>query len=405
MFPVDSTPIEHGIVTVDGGRVVDVGTNVPAAVELQDIGDVALLPGLVNAHTHLEFSHLRQPLGRPGMPLADWIRLVIAERQRRPDSIADAIASGLHESTRHGVTTIGEITTSAPAAYASAQAEDLTLLSEVIGFSLDRASSALAATEERLTAMRRSLLPTDGATTNIRLGISPHAPYTVSLSLLSKLVVLAGESDLPMAMHVAESADERELLSAGTGPFRQLLEERSMWDPSAIPHGTRALDYLRILADAPRALVIHGNYLDAEEQAYLADRADRMSLVYCPRTHAYFGHEPYPLADMLNAGVRVALGTDSRASNPDLSILGELRDIARRHPRVAPSTVLRLGTLSGAEALGRQDHAGSLTPGKPANLVAVPLPPDAGGKPEELLDATLHADDPPCGIWLGGRRL
>ena len=97
-------------------------------------------------------------------------------------------------------------------------------------------------------------------------------------------------------------------LRDGTGPFQELLEERSMWDAEAIPRGSRPLDYLRMLAEAPRALVIHGNYLDAEERAFLAEHADRMSLVYCPRTHAYFGHPPYPLAELLAAGVQRGAG-------------------------------------------------------------------------------------------------
>src|SRR5205823_10181172 len=114
----------------------------------------------------------------------------------------------------------------------------------------------------------------------------------------------------------------------------------------------RPLDYLQTLATAHRALVIHGNYLAADEIQLLAAHRDCMSVVYCPRTHAYFGHEHYPLSQMLAAGVRVAVGTDSRASNPDLRLLAELRYIARHHPAIPRDVILRQGTLAGAEALG-----------------------------------------------------
>ena len=136
--------------------------------------------------------------------------------------------------------------------------------------------------------------------TSCSRGISPHAPYTVHPGLLKRLVALAVEKKLPVAMHLAESREELELLATGTGPFRDLLVDRSMWDTEAIPLGSTPLDYLRTLAEAPRALVIHGNNLSDEEIGFLAAHRERMSVVYCPRTHAYFGHDPYPLEQ--NAG-------------------------------------------------------------------------------------------------------
>src|SRR5205823_8486807 len=139
----------------------------------------------------------------------------------------------------------------------------------------------------------------------------------------------------------------------------------------------RPLDYLQTLATAHRALVIHGNYLAADEIQLLAAHRDCMSVVYCPRTHAYFGHEHYPLEAMLAAGVRVAVGTDSRASNPDLRLFEELREIARRHSAVSPEAVLQMGTLAGAEALGIAHEYGSITPGKRARLAVVTLPSNA----------------------------
>jgi cytosine/adenosine deaminase-related metal-dependent hydrolase len=395
VFPVDRPPIEHGFVTIDGERIVAVGAEA-AADEVIDLDAVALLPGLVNAHTHLEFSHLSRPLGAPGMPLADWIRLVIAERGQSDDSRDKAIAAGLRESIRYGVTTIGEILAgNASPAYGEA---DVTAFLEVIGFSRARAHSALAAAIERIDEFKRTV-------NRMRLGVSPHAPYTVSPELLKQLVGLACERGFPIAMHLAESADELELLESGIGRFQELLDERSMWDDGAIPSGSRPLDYLRLLAESPRTLVIHGNFLDEEERAWLAANSERMSLIYCPRTHSYFFHPPLPLSQLLAIGVRVALGTDSRASTPDLDLLAEMRHVARLHPQLDPHDILRMGTLNGALALGREHEVGRIAPGTLANLVAIPLPEDAGAGASDLLAALFADDAAPRAVWLRGKKM
>lgn len=393
VYPVDRPPIDGGVVTIDRERIVAIASTPQARGPLHDLGDIALLPGLVNAHTHLEFSHLRAPLGRPGMRLVQWLPLAIAERQNRQDRTADSIAAGIGECIAAGTCALGEIATAEPSAYPPETQLTLAPYLEVIGFSRARAESAFAAALERLRS----------TTLFGRLGLSPHAPYTVSPALLRKLVELARERNLPVAMHLAESRDELQLLSDGTGPFQQLLDERSMWDDAAIPRGTRPIDYLRMLADAPRTLVIHGNYLEPDELAFLAGQAERMTVVYCPRTHAYFDHPPYPLAEMLAVGVRVAIGTDSRASNPDLSIWREMRHLVRTHPSIAPATILQLGTLSGASALGQAESCGSITPGKWANFTAYSLPAGGSRDPDESLAELLHSADGPDKLWLCGQ--
>lgn len=359
VLPIDAPPLEGGYVAVADGVIAEVSGSNPGRGPVTDLGDVVLLPGLVNAHTHLEFSGLAKPLGAPGMSLPAWIRTVIADRGRGDRDAAAAIAAGLHESAAAGVTTIGEIATSPTALYDVEQAPRSLLFQEAIGFSAGRVDSVAAEMERRVEAA-------GGAA-----GISPHAPYTVHPELLTRLVDLAISQQLPIAMHLAESREELQLLREGAGPFQELLAERSMWDGAAIPRGSRPLDYLRQLARAPRSLAIHGNYFDAEELAFVAAHRERMSLVYCPRTHAYFGHEFYPLEAMLAAGVRLTLGTDSRASNPDLNLLREVQFAATRFPGVDPAVLLRMATLDAAEALGLGDVVGSLTAGKRAELMTV----------------------------------
>jgi cytosine/adenosine deaminase-related metal-dependent hydrolase len=390
VFPVDAPPIEFGVVTIEGDLIVEVGTETHGK-SLIDLGNVALLPGLVNAHTHLEFSHFDQPLGQPGMSLVDWIRLVIAERAGRKESSTNSLARGIEESHRHGATTIGDISTSA-----KLPRGDIVHFHEVIGFSRARADSVAQALSARLG---------DATVSLTGQGISPHAPYTVSPALLQKLVSIAQRNFLPMAMHLAESPEELQLLRDGNGPFQSLLDERSMWDAGAISKATRPLDYLRMLEGARTSLIVHGNYLDQEELEFIAAHRRRMSLVYCPRTHAYFFHSPYPLGQAIAAGARVALGTDSRASNPDLSLLEEMRQVARTHPHIDPQEILRLGSLNGAEALGRAQHVGSIARRRLANLVAIPITSKLLATPDEILAEILASDSAPSVVYLAGRRL
>lgn len=382
LFPVASPPIRHGVLVVDGGRIQAIG-GVPLRGATVDLGNAAILPGLVNAHAHLEFSDLAGPLGHPSMPFTKWIAEVVAWRRSRDGGTsgdsgwrAAATQQGLEESLRSGVTTLADVTTS-PAWKALYREErgkvfsflELIGLWKTAGELLEKALAYLAGRSPR----------------RIGRGVSPHAPYTVPLELLGQLCAWSAAHRFPLAMHLAETREELEWLRAGSGSFRELLEGVGAWDGAAIPRGLRPLDYLQVLARSHRALVIHGNYLAAAEMELLASCPHRLAVVYCPRTHAYFGHDAYPLAQMLKLGVRVALGTDSRASNPDLSLLEEMRYLARHRADVAPGVLLRLGTLAGAEALGCEGEAGSLRPGHRADFLVVRLDDNAGDDPYEAL--------------------
>jgi cytosine/adenosine deaminase-related metal-dependent hydrolase len=253
----------------------------------------------------------------------------------------------------------------------------VTAFFEVLGLKPQRASAAMAAA--------RAFLDRPAAHGGRRSGISPHAPYSTSLDLTSQAVRLAVEQELPVAMHLAETKAELEFLATGGGAFTSLMAELDAWQEGPAPTGTCVLDYLRILAEAPKALVIHGNYLADQDVEFLARHADRMAVVYCPRTHTYFGHARYPLAERLAAGVRMALGTDGRASNPDLNLLAEMRHAAGAHPDVDPAAVLCMGTIEAARALGRNDETGTLEPGKLGDLCLVQLPERTPRDPYDLL--------------------
>lgn len=422
VFPVSGDPIPDAAVTIQGGRIAAVGKP-PPGVPVEDLGNVAILPGLVNSHVHLEFSDLTAPLGRPGMSVVDWIGEVIAFRRSFARNAQGAVGRGLEESLRCGTTTLGEIAqpnwSSEPLVEAGLRA---VVFLELIAPTPDRVEAAMD------SALRH--LDSAGLSGDLHPGLSPHAPYSVHPALLRRVVDLAREKGVrtvfrssdrakdeldprnaargrknssdpffpPVAFHLAESDAELELLRTGSGTLGDLLRDLGITGTLAFWLG-RPLDYLVELAPAHRALVIHGNYLDDEEIAFVARHPETMSIVYCPRTHAYFGHKTYPLETMLSAGATVALGTDSRASSPDLSVLAEMRQAANRHPSVPLSTVLRMGTLNGARALGLDAEVGSLEPGKSADLAIVALPGRDAPDPHELL---FHSDEPVVATWVRG---
>ena len=185
-------------------------------------------------------------------------------------------------------------------------------------------------------------------------------------------------------MHLAETKEELQYLQTSRGPFRELLEERDQWEPGAIEVGSKPLNYLEGLARVPRSIVVHGNYLNDDETSFIAAHRDEISVVYCPRTHAFFEHEAYRLWSMLQKGVRVALGTDSRASNPDLDLRKELEFVIDKYG-IPPEHALRLGTINGAVAMGLDAICGTLTEGKSANFAVVQLADRRAADPHELL--------------------
>jgi cytosine/adenosine deaminase-related metal-dependent hydrolase len=427
VFPVSTGPIANCLVGIRGKRIAAVGQRVTADT-VEDLGNVAILPGLVNAHTHLEFSNLTKPLGEPGIGLVDWIRLI----RREPLEVrVQAVKTGIRECLRFGTTAMGEIV---QGDFPASELEnenmpaDGTAFLELIAPTADRIPAALDLARARIKDSRIMVQDSVGCVKrtnetvgcvkntnetvgcvkrtdnrpNWQLGLSPHAPYSVHLDLLQKIIELSVHGQIPLAMHLAESREEIQWLDDGNGPFNDLLMELGTGDPSAVLRCSRPLDYLEMLAVAHRALIIHGNYLTRDEIGLLSDHAETMAAVYCPRSHQYFGHDRYPLERMLSAGATVCLGTDSRASAPDLDLLAEIRHVARHYPALDPEIVLRLGALQGAKALGRDAEIGSLEPGKYANLAIVPLPDSGSDDPYELL---FDSDESATETWFRGKRI
>lgn len=373
VFPVNRPPLADGVVTIASERIVSVEPRQGQAIDA-DLGDVAVLPGLVNAHTHLDLSGLR---GRcpPSGDFTDWLRRVIAHRRGMTAEQIDAdIRTGLAESLRHGTTLLGDIS-AAGASWSILANGPLrsVVFYELLGLTKERAEQSLQAA--------RAWMESRPASDRCRPGLSPHAPYSVRTELFAQSALLARSPKRPLAVHLAESREELELLHHRRGPFVPFLKELGVWDAEGLAPSPAFI--MKVCDQRIPKLFVHGNYL-----APSARIPRNSTIIYCPRTHAAFGHPPHPFRQILERGVRVALGTDSLASNPDLSILAELRHLHRRHPEVPGEVLLRMATLSGAEALGWAEETGGLDAGKSADLVVVPLAP--GRDPyEQLLDSTF----------------
>jgi aminodeoxyfutalosine deaminase len=379
-------PIENGWVRMERGRIAAIGRGRPSE-PVEDLGDAIILPGLVNAHTHLEFSDLDRPLPAGG-GLPAWIERVVTMRRSRAASGTDeaarlhaAVASGLEQSAAAGVTAIGEIATAAHPV-ASHGGPLVRVFRETLGLSsvaMHAARSSLRRDLDRMSA--------EGAC----IGISPHAPYSVAESLGRQVVGEAVRRRLPVMMHLAESRDEAELLATGGGAFRTLLEQLGAWQPDSPPRLLPVADWITLLAKAPRGVVVHGTFLPEDQTALsrLARHRDRLCVVVCPRTTLALSGRLPPVEAFRAAGIRVAIGTDSRASNPDLSVLAECRALVEGGV-ASPAEALAMATRHGAWALALERRCGMLAPGRLADL-AILRPSSRHADPcEAVLDPTTQ---------------
>lgn len=383
LFPVLAPPMKDAWIRVEDGIVAGMGAgNAPR--HALDLGNVAVLPALVNAHAHLEFSSLTRPIGRAGMPFPEWIAAVVQWRRGlSEDRLAQekplAIETGLRESWSGGVGLIGEIATTPWNelwyAYPSVK---VVAFHELIGLSAARRRQAFEQWQLQHDALRSTIR-------HVEAGISPHAPYTIGLSAVHEAARIAKARCEPITMHLAESADEMQLLESRSGPFRALLEELGAWSEEVWEGVSGVESYLEALSVAERVQVVHGNFLNASNLDYLATHRDRFTLVHCPRTHAFFQPGICPVAKALKRGVRIALGTDSRASNPDLDLWQDVRAAAAKEPNVDPELWLKAVTYEAAYSLGKEREFGALVVGRAWNPCVIELPDDVKQEPDLAL--------------------
>jgi len=366
IFPVATPPIAHGAMEVCEGRIAAIYHRAPDAAE--DLGDVAVVPGFINAHTHLEFSDLAEPL-TPSQPFPAWLRNLMAYRRERGDA-GSAIRRGLDECRRQGTVAFGEIVTQNWPGENPAEAGEGVLFRELIGLPSEGLESQLEIAAQFLEDDRSGAVR----------GLSPHAPYSVHPRLFEGAIALAAARQAPITMHLAETQAELQLLRDGTGELVEFLSGLGVWRDGVLPRKRRPLDYLRAMDRLNRVVIAHGNYLDDEEIEFVASH-DKIAVAYCPRTHAFFGHTEHPWRMLIERGALVAIGTDGRGSNPDLGIWNELLFLAGRYPEFDQALLLQLGTLDGARALGLEAEFGTLEKGKNARAAIISLGTTDTGDP------------------------
>lgn len=373
--PITSPPIESGAVRIVDGVIAEVGPARAMPRADLDLGDVVLLPAFVNAHTHLELSGLRHAVPFRGS-FTQWIRdlRAVTPRERDEPGRRRATLAGIDESRRAGVLSVADIGWGQTSLDAWSDAgEGVRGYLELFGMGPRRESG-----------WRSQVALREGASAGADLGLSPHAPYSVDAPVYRETLALARARGWPLTTHLAETREEAQFLRDGTGPFRELLESWGLWDGSFSPPGCSPVQYARQLGllDVPTILA-HVNDVDEDDIDRLA--RSRASVAYCPRTHAFFEHDPHSYRRMLDRGVNVCLGTDSLASTDTLSILDEIRFVRRRDAEINDARLIAMGTLNGARAMAREAEMGSIEPGKRADLVAVRLDANCDNKPLENL--------------------
>jgi cytosine/adenosine deaminase-related metal-dependent hydrolase len=371
VLPISSPPIHDGWVAIRDGRVASVGSGCGDSAEAEhDLGHVALMPGLVNAHTHLELSYLAGAVAQAGT-FIDWIRRVMALRRERPDpaapEIVGAARAAIQALREAGAAAVGDI---------SNTLVTVPLLNEgplaaAVFFEVLRFRAAEADTVVEDAERRAQDVP---CAPHVRVWLAPHAPYSVSPRLFQAIRArLDGTAAARTSVHLAESREEAGLLAGAGGPFRDLLQDLGAWDDAWRAPGCGTVPYLDDLGFlGPRTLAVHGVQMTEGDLGRLARTG--ATLVTCPRSNRHVGAGDPPVERFYASGVPIAVGTDSLASAPDLEIFSELAALRALVPGVPASRLLASATAVGARALGCGAALGSIEPGKLAALIAVDVP-------------------------------
>jgi 5-methylthioadenosine/S-adenosylhomocysteine deaminase len=378
VVPVDQPPIPDGAVVVEDGRIADVGLSSELG-EGERYPECVILPGFVNAHSHLEYATYAG-FG-DGLTFAPWIVLHMERKQRLELADMEAIARlGAAECLHSGITTVGDCSFAGAAATACDEVGLRAIVYlEVFGSDAEQLQAAFAANRQRIEG---------NLSDRVRLGVSPHAPYTCAPDLYRACL----ELELPVATHLNESPDELDWLRDGSGPWEPLA---AVIPPPLGDTGIRVLASHGLLG--PELVAAHCVQVEDDEIALLAEHD--VAVAHCPRSNALLGCGVAPLTALREAGIRVCIATDSPASTPSFDMFDELRAAIgaarareQRPDALSAADALELATLGGARALGLDAEIGSLTPGKHADLTVLSL----------AESAFLPWEDPVTAAVLGG---
>lgn len=399
---MDGPAIHRGRVAIADGRVAAVGPADDVAVSGRHIrlGPAIVIPGLVNAHCHLELSTYHG--GLPAGDLWRWLANLVMARMQ-PDAPArerKAVPAAVRSMLEWGTTCVGDISR------AHWLPEVLTGLPIRKVCYIELISGAMSSPAD-MTQLQDRLA---GLPTNDPLlvpAISPHAPYTITVEDLRSCVALARQRGCPLAMHLAETRDEVEWLRHGTGriaEWHRRLFESPPASPGVGPAAYALMAGLGACSPSGAALV-HMNYADDWRGLCDVPRKCQPAIVYCPRSHHFFGHEAHPVRQMLDAGLTVAIGTDSAASHAadearPFSVVDELRWLRRQYPDIPAQQLLAMATVHGAAAVGLTSQIGRLTAGRQGDLVAFEIPRSDIADPAAAL---LDGEQPASVVCIAGQ--
>lgn len=425
------TSVAPGAVEIDTqrGEIIDVrqipetgGASDESArpgIPVLDLGQTVLMPGLCNAHAHLDLTHVGPVARGEGVAFSAWLESVRQARHTEDGAIEASVQDGVRLSLAGGTVAIGDIAGAANATprlgpWRVLEASPLWGVSYVEFFAVGTREQA---GRERLAAFLEAHAEAFSRHGRMRLGLSPHAPYTVGPGTYAWLLGLAEARDVPLCTHLAESAEEQQFVGAGTGPLRELLESLGLWSEDLgrdYGRGKTAVELLAPVLRAGRIAAVHVN--DCPEASLETLASTKTPVIYCPRASAYFHAErtfgPHRYRDMLRAGIPVALGTDSAINLPlaspggaleRISVLDEMRLLFRRDG-TDPVTLLAMGTTNAAMILGLDASRFLLSRGsRPIGLVAVPVEGEVGRRDAsavEWLKSAFRADSAPSLLWM-----
>ena len=390
LVPMNGPPIEDGAVRIADGRVAEAGRWRDLSGEAVDLGEVVLMPGLVNAHGHLDYTSLAGRISPPAS-FNDWISAITRLKQEMDEAAwRRSWREGAAQCLRHGTTTLGNIETRPdllPGLWPEAGLRLLSFLEVIV---VRPATDAKQVVTELVEFLKGNAPPMGG------VGLSPHAPFTVRPDAMRECVKAAEANGWSLAVHVAESADEDAMFREGQGALYQRLAAvgRDMSDCGGQSPVGLAAEHGALGGQ----LAVHGNYLDDEDVRLLAENG--ASVAHCPRSHEYFEHAEFRFEALREAGVNVCLGTDSLATMRDgeaeLNLFEEMREFCGKHPEVEPEEVVRMATVKGAAALGWQGAAGEISPGAYADLLVLPI--SAG----EVFAEIVNCAEEPVGVMVDG---
>ena len=362
---MDGRPIDNGAVVVSENRIIDVRKfdeiKKDNAGQIVDLGEQALLPGLINAHCHLDYSCLRGKIP-PQKSFAGWIRAINAEKAKlSPKDYLSSINEGFAEATRFGTTTVANLTAFPDLVPQIASPIRTWWFAELIDVRAPEQASEL------VDLAIESLKPAP------TWGLAPHALFTASKNLYERCEEIARRENVLLTTHLAESREEMEMFRDASGPLYEFL--KSIGRPMNDCGNETPLELFLGALDR-RALshwiVAHLNELTESDFELLENAKGQFHIVHCPRSHDHFKHSQFPFERPHSLGFNICLGTDSLASNENLSLFAEMRAFQRSEPGISPDEILKMATVNPAMALHQENMIGRIRPGLCADLIAIP---------------------------------